>query len=82
MIEREHEFIIIYGDEQWKHWDGVVDLGPILFDGPIEGFPVRILKRGSTMIAFAQHPQYVRRDAYWVGLGNKVRTSKFIESKF
>jgi hypothetical protein len=71
MLKKERELVVIYGKEQWKHWESIA--GHSLQEESIEGFAAGILKYGATKIAFAQHPNFVRKDAYWVKLGRKLR---------
>jgi hypothetical protein len=58
-------FVVMYGLNERTHWEKIAGK-PLVRDG--------VVKMGTTMIAFAPHPQdRGRRDSDWTDLGEKLR---------
>jgi hypothetical protein len=75
MSEKEPKVVVIFGKEQWKYWEArywEAAPGSSFSEQTIEGFPFGIVKVESTIVAFAVHPNFARRDAYWIKVGTRI----------
>ena len=70
MFEEKPKVVVIYGKGQWKYRE---EASKSSFSvETIEGFPFGIARVESTTVAFAVHPNFARKDAYWVKLGKRA----------
>ena len=69
--EKPPALLVMYGKSHWNYFECIA--GCSLPKESIDGFETGILKCGNKKIALAQHPNFARRDSYWVELGKKLR---------
>jgi hypothetical protein len=68
MLDSKPVFVVMYGVNERPSWEKIAG-GPLVRDG--------VVKVGSTMIAFAPHPQdHGRRNVDWTNLGEMLRKEK------